>query len=95
MTSHKIQQIDYAKLYAAVAQSASTVLITNVQGIIEFVNPRFTELTGYEPEEILGKDPSILQSGKTPVEVYQEMWTSIKAGKHWRGEILNRHKNGS
>jgi len=82
------------KLSRAVEQSPATVMITDTNGSIEYVNPKFTELTGYSVEEALGKNPRIVKSGQTPVEVYQGMWEAITGGREWRGEILNRKKNG-
>jgi len=82
------------KLSRAVEQSPSIVLITDVDHHIEYVNPKFTQITGYAPEEVIGKTPRILQSGETPPEVYQQLWNTITSGKEWRGELLNRKKNG-
>ncbi len=82
------------KLSHAVEQSPSTVMITDSKGNIEYVNPRFTQLTGYTPEELFGKNPRILQSGKTPPEVYKDLWQTIASGKEWHGEIYNKKKNG-
>ncbi len=82
------------KLSHAVEQSPSTVMITDSKGNIEYVNPRFTQLTGYTPEEVFGKNPRILQSGKTPPEVYKDLWQTIASGREWHGEIYNKKKNG-
>jgi len=83
------------KLSRALEQSPSAVFITNTQGTIEYVNPRFTKLTGYTPEEAIGKNPRILKSKDTPRDVHVDMWRTIEAGKEWRGEIKDTHKNGS
>ncbi|GFO63238.1 PAS domain S-box protein [Geomonas paludis] len=83
------------KLSQAVMQSPVAIMITDIRGDIEFVNPRFTEITGYSSEEVIGKNPSILKSGKTSPELYQGMWDTITAGRVWTGELYNRHKNGS
>lgn len=82
------------KLSRAVEQSPSTVIITNAQGAIEYVNPKFTEITGYTSEEVIGKNPRIFKSGATPPESYQKLWETITAGGEWRGEFLNRKKGG-
>lgn len=82
------------KLTHAVEQSSSTVLITDTKGNIEYVNPAFAKITGYSVEEVLGKNPSILKSGKTSPEVYRELWKTIKSGNEWKGEYCNRKKNG-
>jgi len=83
------------KLSQAVEQSPVTIVITDTQGTIEFVNPKFTHLTGYTAEEALGRNPRILQSGQTLPEVYVNLWSTIKAGNVWEGEFLNRSKDGT
>ena len=82
------------KLSQAVEQSPAMTVITDPDGAIEYVNPRFTEVTGYSLDEIAGKTPRILKSGEMPPEAYEELWETIKAGGEWRGEIHNRKKNG-
>jgi two-component system, cell cycle sensor histidine kinase and response regulator CckA len=82
------------KLSRAVEQSADTVLITDRNGIIEYVNPAFEALTGYGAEEVCGKTPRILKSGEQGPEIYQDMWKAILAGKVFRGILVNRKKNG-
>ena len=82
------------KLSAAVAQSPASIVITNLQGAIEYVNPVFTEKTGYTVEEALGKNPSILQSGTMDKAIYADMWQTLVAGREWKGELHNRRKNG-
>jgi PAS domain S-box-containing protein len=82
------------KLSRAVEQSPVSVVITDLEGSIEYINPRFTEVTGYTLEEVLGKNPRILKSGEMPPEAYQHLWQTIKAGGVWRGEFYNRKKNG-
>ncbi|MBU2649791.1 MAG: PAS domain S-box protein [Bacteroidetes bacterium] len=82
------------KLSKAVTQSPVSVVITDINGNIEYVNPKFTELTGYGLEEVLGKNPSILKSGKQTQEFYKNLWDTILSGKEWVGEFLNKRKNG-
>ena len=82
------------KLSRAVEQSADTVMITDGQGNIEYVNPAFEMLTGYGRDEVRGKTPRILKSGEQAPEIYQEMWKAILAGKAYRGILVNRKKNG-
>ena len=82
------------KMSRAIESSPATVIITDPQGVIEYVNPKFTEVTGYAPSEAIGKTPRILQSGSTPATVYRDLWSTIRAGREWRGELLNRKKNG-
>ncbi len=82
------------KFIRGVEQSPACVVITDVEGRIEYVNPKFTELTGYTPEEVYGKNPRILKSGYTPPEEYRRLWETILAGRQWSGEFVNRKKNG-
>ncbi len=82
------------KLSSAVEQSASSIIITDIEGKIEYVNPKFTELTGYSLNEVKGKKPSILSSGETPKSEYTRLWNLILSGKAWNGEFLNKKKNG-
>jgi len=81
-------------MHRAVEQSASAVLITDKNGLIEYSNPKFTELTGYTSEELLGQNPKIMQSGNTPLEHYQSMWQNLLSSGEWCGEIKNQKKNG-
>ncbi len=82
------------KLSQAVEQSPVTVVITDTRGAIEYVNPRFTELTGYSAEEVLGQNPRILKSGHLSAEEYKTLWETITSGRSWRGHFLNKKKNG-
>ena len=83
------------KISRAVEQSPVSIIITDAAGNIEYVNPKFTEVTGYTPPEIQGRNPRILKSGKTPAEDYRNLWQTITSGKEWRGELINRRKNGN
>jgi PAS domain S-box-containing protein len=83
------------KLSHAIEQSANIVVITDLQGRIEYVNPRFIEATGYTPEEVLGRNSRILKSGEQSDKYYQELWQTITSGKQWRGEFHNRRKDGT
>ncbi|MBR9971688.1 PAS domain S-box protein [Magnetospirillum sulfuroxidans] len=83
------------KLFRAVEQSPVSVLISDAQGLIEYVNPAFTTMTGYHRDEVLGHSPRMLRSDQTPAEVFAELWAAIKAGQDWRGEIVNQRKDGS
>ncbi|HXW69649.1 MAG TPA: PAS domain S-box protein, partial [Dissulfurispiraceae bacterium] len=82
------------KLSQAVEQSPVSIVITDIQGNMEFVNSKFTQMTGYNREEVLGKNPRILKTDHTPHEEYQRLWATITSGKVWAGEFLNRKKNG-
>lgn len=81
-------------LSRAIEQNPASILITNTHGEIKYVNPKFTELTGYLPEEALGQNPRILKSGLNTSEDYKQLWLTITSGKEWRGEFRNRKKNG-
>lgn len=81
------------KLSHVVEQSPASVIITRPDGRIEYVNPRFIEITGYALEEVIGKTPAVVKSGSTPAEIYADLWRTIRAGGEWRGELQNRKKN--
>ncbi|MGR3293959.1 MAG: PAS domain-containing sensor histidine kinase [Candidatus Scalindua sp.] len=81
-------------LSIAVEQSPSTILVTDTSGRIEYVNPKFTQLTGYTYEEAIGQNPRILKTDKTPPEVHECLWKTITSGRAWRGEFCNKKKNG-
>ena len=78
----------------AIEQLPASVIITDPDGSIVYINPEFTRLTGYSFEESQGKNPDFLNSGRQPVSYYEDMWNTIKQGKIWRGEFCNRKKNG-
>lgn len=82
------------KLSSAVEQSPAIVVITDVKGDIEYVNPKFSELTGYTSGEAIGANPRILKSGKTAPEVYEKLWKTITSGNEWHGEFCNKRKSG-
>jgi PAS domain S-box-containing protein len=82
-------------LSQAIEQSANIVMITDAKGSIEYVNPKFTEATGYTPEEVLGRNPRILKSGAQGEDFYQGLWTTILSGRQWQGEFHNRRKDGT
>lgn len=82
------------KLSLAVEQSPDSIMITNLDGIIEFVNPAFTAISGYHADEVLGKSPRLLHSGLTPEETYQSLWKTLATGSLWQGEFINRRKDG-
>jgi two-component system, cell cycle sensor histidine kinase and response regulator CckA len=94
ITDSKRAEETLIKLSQAVEQSPASIIITDTDGLIEFVNPKFTQLTGYSLEEVLGKNPRVLKSGKVPPELHRELWETITAGRVWEGEFLNKKKNG-
>ncbi|MCG8343272.1 MAG: PAS domain S-box protein [Chlorobiales bacterium] len=93
--THEKQVEEKLKIISkAIEQNPVTVVITDRNANIEYVNPKFTDLTGYSSDEVLGKNPRILQSGKVPPGFYENLWQTILAGKEWHGEFLNKKKNG-
>ena len=94
LTRRKKAEDELRKFSRAVEQSLSSVLITDSNGKIEFVNPAFTRLTGYTVSEAIGRNPNLVKSGATPVEQYQQMWQTITAGGEWQGQFQNRRKDG-
>ena len=88
------EQLQLKKLSNAIKQSGNAVIITNVNGIIEYVNPRFTQLTGFTAEEAVGKKTNILRSEYTNQEDHRRLWQTILAGQTWFGERRNKHKTG-
>ncbi len=95
ITERKVIEATLTKLSLAVEQSPSTIVITDLDSNIEYVNQNFVRTTGYSKEEALGQNPRILQSGKTPRTTYEEIWSHLVKGEPWHGELINRRKNGS
>jgi PAS domain S-box-containing protein len=87
--------VDRAGLVAAVEQAADGIVITDTGGKILYVNPAFTAMSGYTSEEAVGQYPRILKSGRQVAAVYQELWNTIRSGRIWRGELINRRKDGT
>ncbi len=94
VTGAKAVEHELIKLSQAVKQSPASVIITDLNGTIEYVNPRFTEVTGYTSEETIGKNPKMLQSGLHDSDFYNKLWETISTGKEWRGELKNKKKSG-
>ncbi|MFT3867358.1 MAG: PAS domain S-box protein [Nibricoccus sp.] len=94
ITVQKIAQERLRMLSCAVEQSLSSIIITDTQGRIEYVNPYFEKVTGYAANEVIGKNPRILKSGTQSDEFYREMWSTLSAGREWLGDLQNRRKNG-
>ncbi len=83
------------KLTCAVEQNPCAIIITDIDGSIVYVNPKFTEITGYSQKEAVGQNPRILKTETAPKELYKELWEKISSGMEWRGEFCNKRKNGT
>ncbi|HLO65225.1 MAG TPA: PAS domain S-box protein [Azonexus sp.] len=95
ITERKLGEEQLGKLAKAVDQSPESIVFTDLDGKIEYVNAAFLSITGYSWDEVIGQNPRMLQSGQTPPERYREMWATLSAGRPWRGELINRRKDGS
>ena len=95
ITKAKEAEAELRKLSSATEQAASGIMITNTKGIIEFANPAALRITGYSAEEFIGSTPSLLKSGEHEDSFYNELWKTIQKGETWRGELINRRKDGS
>ncbi len=94
ITEKKQKDIELKRLSLAVEQSPATIVITDLNANVEYVNPAFEATTGYSFAEVVGQSTKILQSGKTDNSVYQQMWETITRGEEWHGEWINKKKNG-
>jgi diguanylate cyclase (GGDEF)-like protein/PAS domain S-box-containing protein len=94
VTERRQQEITIHRLSSAVSQSPAAIIITDAKARIEYVNPAFTRISGYEAEEVLGKNPRFLRSGRTPDATYAEMWDHLRRGEAWQGELINQRKDG-
>jgi PAS domain S-box-containing protein len=94
VTEKKKSEERLRKLSRAVNQSPASIIITDTKGNIEYVNSKFSEITGYSYQEVINQNPRILKSGETPADVYKELWKTITSGKEWHGEMRNKKKNG-
>ena len=86
--------VELRKLSQATENSPASVVVTDKNGTIEYVNPTFSEVTGFSADEAIGQNPRILKSGHHPKSFYEDLWNTILAGRTWMGEFLNRKKNG-
>jgi len=94
ITARRKIEEEMARRTYAMEQCQNSVMITDTQGRIQYVNGKFCETTGYGLEEVLGKNPRILKSGELSEDIYKELWSAISSGQTWRGEFHNRKKNG-
>ena len=95
ITARKRAEEKLRLLSRAIEQCPASIVITDPQGCIEYVNPKFTDVTGYTLEEVHGKTPRILKGGLTPPEEYTQLWQTIASGREWQGVFCNRRKDGS
>lgn len=95
LTARKEAEDALRKFSRAIDQTASTIVITDANGVIEYANPRFVQTTGYAVAEAIGRHPSLLKSGETPREIYVKLWDTISCGGVWHGEFHNRRKDGT
>jgi PAS domain S-box-containing protein len=94
LLDHRQAEDELRQLASAVEHSASTVVITDTTPRIQYVNPAFTRMTGYTLDEVRGRNPRFLKSGRHSLEFYQDLWATLLRGEMWRGEFINRKKNG-
>jgi PAS domain S-box-containing protein len=95
MEEHKRVEAERGRLATAIEQAAETIVITDVKGDIEYVNPAFEAVTGYAREDVLGKNPRLLQSGMQDQIFYHNLWDTLTSGKTWQGRFVNRKKDGT
>jgi len=95
ITQRRFAEDSLLKLSQAVEQSPNVIVISDLHANIEYANPSFTRVTGYSLEEVRGQNQRMLQSGKTPRATYDDMWAHLKRGDNWKGEFINRRKDGS
>jgi PAS domain S-box-containing protein len=95
ITQRLAAERELRKLSLAVEQSPESIVITDLEGRIDYVNEGFVQATGYSREDVIGRNPRILQSGHTPPETYSALWDALDGGRSWKGEFYNRRKDGS
>lgn len=94
MTERKRAEVNQLIFSSAIEQNPISIVITDTNGIIKYVNPKFTEVTGYHASEVIGKNPRLLKSNKMESQFYKDLWSIISSGNIWNGEFINKKKNG-
>ncbi len=95
ITEAKQTEFNLRKMERALEQSPASVVITNTEGVIEYVNPKFVQISGYSAEEAIGKNPRVLKSDEKSSDDYKDLWETITAGHEWKGYFHNKHKDGT
>ncbi|MBC8342727.1 MAG: PAS domain S-box protein, partial [Bacteroidetes bacterium] len=95
ITQRRSIESENTKLLSAIEQSPVSVVITDVDGIIQYVNPKFTDITGYSRKEVIGQNPRFLKSGTHSDSLYKELWDTILSGKVWKGDLYNKRRDNS
>ena len=95
ITARKVAEEKVRELSQAIEQSPEAIVITDLDANIQYVNDAFVASSGYSRDELIGQNPRLLNSGKTPPETYEALWANLTRGLTWSGELINRRKNGS
>ena len=95
ITGRKRAEEERQRLITAFEQTAEAILITDTQGIIQYVNPAFEQITGFTREEAVGQNPRIINSGQQSAGFYEKLWKTISAGGKWMGRFINKKKDGT
>lgn len=95
ITAHKLARAERKRLMAAFEQTGEGIVITDAQGLIQFVNPAFERTTGYSGKEVIGRNPRLLKSGEQDEPFYRNLWATISGGRTWSGRMVNKHQDGT